>query len=241
MGVGSSRRRLSILSGNYALEERVALSSIVHAHPAFAPPRHPAPEVARASQTPVPSVVAEVNHPSPRSMSHAASPTAKRWSWLANTYWYVPTRNLPATLFNSTTGTLAAVSDQTVFHITGYRNGYFWGKVVTQLGSSSASSSSLVGSVTPEGRVLLAFTQTSSSSSPSVTEGYGQMQRKRGQWTMENQMFTSPVEQLQIGHWAYMMQTHPGLPSWNSLPSAGVSVPTFLSEGNSPGPIPIGS
>ena len=174
-------------------------------------------------------------------MIHRASPTVKRWAWLANTYWYVPTSNLPATLFSSTTGSLTAVSDQTVFHITGYRNGYFWGKVVTQLGSSSASSSSMVGSVTPEGRVLLSFTQTSSSSSPSVTEGFGQMQRKRGQWTMENQMFTSPTEQLQIGHWAYMVQTHPGLPSWNSLPSAGVSVPTFLSQGEGTGPIPVGS
>ena len=63
----------------------------------------------------------------------------RRWSWLANTYWYVPTSNLPAVLFNSSTGTLAPVSDQTVFQITGYRDGYFWGKAVTQLGSSSAS------------------------------------------------------------------------------------------------------
>ena len=148
----------------------------------------------------------------------------------------MPTANLPAVLFNSSTGTLAPVSDQTVYEITGYRNGYFWGKTVTQLGSSSASSSALVGSVTPQGQILLTFTSTSSTSSPSLTEGYGKMRIKGGQWSMENQMFTLPGETLQIGHWAYMLQTHPGLPSWNSLPSAGVSVPTFLSQYEGPAP-----
>ena len=88
----------------------------------------------------------------------------------------------------------------------------------------------MVGSVTPEGKVLLSFTQASTSSSPSLTSGYGTMQRKFGEWTMENQMFTSATAWLQIGHWAYMVQTHPGLPSWYSLPVVGVSVPEFLSE-----------
>ena len=133
-------------------------------------------------------------------------------------------------LYNSSTGRLTPVSDQTVYHIADYSNGYFWGESVTQLGSSSASSSSMLGSVTPEGRVLLTFTQTSTNSSPSITEGFGKMQRKFGQWTMENQMFTSPNETLQIGHWAYMVRTRPGMPSWNSLPSAGVSVPVFMSS-----------
>jgi len=179
--------------------------------------------------------------PSRHPESAAVAPTVKRWAWLANTYWYVPPSNLPALLFNSSTGTLAPVSDQTVFQITGYREGYFWGITVTQLGSSPASSSALVGSITPQGQVLLTFTQTSTNSSPSLTEGFGKMRIKCGRWTMENQMFTSPSETLQIGHWAYMMQTHPGLPSWNSLPSAGVSVPEFLSQYEGPAPQPIGS
>ena len=157
-------------------------------------------------------------------------PTVKRWSWLANTYWYVPTTNLHAVLYNSTTGSLMGVSDQTVYHITSYRGGYFTGPVVTQLGSSPASSSSMLGSVTPEGQVLLTFTTTSMNSSPSITEGFGKMTRKFGQWTMENQMFTAPNEKLQIGHWAYMLQTRPGMRIWNSLPSADVSIPEFLSQ-----------
>lgn len=193
-------------------------------------------EVMPLRHSPVESKVRVADSASDPAIKTAVFPTAHRWSWLENTYWYVPTSNLSAVLFNSSTGTLAPVSDQTVYHITGYRDGYFWGKTVTQLGSSSASCSSLVGSVTPEGKVLMTFTETSGGSSPSITEGIGQMQRRYGEWTMENQMFTSPGQSLQIGHWAYMLRTHPGLPSWYSLPSAGISVPAFLNQGEGNGP-----
>lgn len=240
------RQRASVLSGTYSLEERVALSSIG--------PSNPIPLASQIDTLPrLGQKAASLSHARPHSASGIANhtsfhpgnaiaaPTAKRWSWLANTYWYVPPANLPAVLFNSSSGTLAPVSDQTVFKITGYRAGYFWGKTVTQLGSGSASCSSLVGSVTPEGRVLLTFTKTSDTSSPSVTEGFGMMVRRNGRWSMENQMFTSPSQSLQIGHWAYMTQTRPGLPSWNSLPSSGLSVPAFLSQCDGQGPQPIGS
>jgi hypothetical protein len=236
------RRRFAVLGVNSSLEDRVALSAIGLASPTPAQSQvgslphlgHDAVSQTRAHAT-VPIACPTSGHPN----RPAVAPTVNRWSWLAGTYWYVPTRNLAAVLFNSSTGTLAPVSDQTVFQITGYRDGYFWGKTVTQLGSSAPSGSSMVGSVTPQGRVLLTFTQTNRSSGPTVTEGFGMMQRKSGQWTMENQMFTSPGETLQIGHWAYMVQTHPGLPSWESLPSAGVSVPAFLSEAEGSGPQPI--
>ena len=62
-----------------------------------------------------------------------------------------------------------------------------------------------------------------------MTEGYGTMVKKNGQWTMENQMFTGSSD-TQIGHWAYMVQTRPGMASWESLPSVNVSVPTFFGE-----------
>ncbi|WP_165247871.1 hypothetical protein [Paludisphaera soli] len=124
--------------------------------------------------------------------------------------------------------------DQTVYHVSGYRNGYFWGETVSQLGSGEPMSSALVGSVTPQGRVLLTF-----SSSTEVVQGFGQMTRKHGQWTMENQMFTPTSSGAQVGHWAYMVQTRPGMKSWNALPAVGVSVPTFLANYDLPGPSPI--
>ncbi len=189
------RRRPCVLSGTDFLEDRVVMSSIGRSTVNLPPQqvstlRHSHNEVVPLVQRPVVSTVRDSHHPSRYPIAIAVFPTAYRWSWLADTYWYVPTSNLSAVLFNSSTGTLAPVSDQTVYHITGYRDGYFWGKTVTQLGSSSASCSSLVGSVTPEGKVLMTFTATSSSSSPSITEGFGTMQRKFGRWTMENQMFT---------------------------------------------------
>lgn len=240
------RQRASVLSGTYSLEERVALSSMGPSNPIPLAPH--IGSLSHAGQKPMPmshnrdhSISETSNHSSSHPTKDAVAPTAKRWSWLANTYWYVPTSNLPAVIFNSSSGTLAPVRDQTVFHITGYRSGYFWGKTVAQFGSGSASCSSMVGSITPEGQVLLTFTPTGDTSSPSVTEGFGMMRRKNGRWSMENQMFSPPNQSLQIGHWAYMTQTRPGLPSWDSLPSSGLSVPAFLSQCPGQGPQPIGS
>jgi hypothetical protein len=217
------------------LEGRVFLSATSHATVTQPPvdvgsSSHNKHELVNARAISGRSEARVTNRASGHPVGAAVAPTATRWSWLANTYWYVPTSNLSAVLFNSVTGSVQPVSDQTVFHITNYADGYFWGESVTQLGSSSASTSSMLGSVTPEGKVLLTFTTTSTNSSPSITNGYGTMVRKYGQWTMENQMFTSPNETLQIGHWAYMVQTRPGMPSWYSLPSADVSVPVFLSQ-----------
>lgn len=161
----------------------------------------------------------------------APEPTPARWAWLSDTYWYVPTANLPATIYQSGTGALQLVADQTVFHIKGYKSGYFWGDTVAQFGSGAPSSSALVGSVTPQGRVLLNFTAANGT----TTQGHGIMIRKAGQWTMENQMFSISGTN-QIGHWAYMVQTRPGQRSWESLPAVGVSVPTFLANYNAPSP-----
>ena len=188
-----------------SLESRKLLSGASH-HPVLPPTAH----VANLQQ------------------NRAPGPTPRRWAWLEDTYWYVPRRNLPATIFNPGTGALVPVRDQTVYHVSGYRNGYFWGETVSQLGVSTPSSSALVGSVTPQGRVLLSF-----SSSSIVTQGYGEMTRKQGKWTMENQMFTGSSD-AQIGHWAYMMQTKPGMKSWKSLPLVKTSVPTFLSHYSAP-------
>jgi hypothetical protein len=63
----------------------------------------------------------------------------------------------------------------------------------------------------------------------SPTTGLGRIVKKGGQWTMENQMSTG-LGAVQIGHWAYMVQTKPGQPSWNSLPGVNVSVEQFLAQ-----------
>jgi hypothetical protein len=160
--------------------------------------------------------------------------TPRRWQWLANTYWIVPPKGLPAIIFNTQSGKIAPVLDQTVYHITGYRDGYFWGETVAQYSNfGSPSSAAVIGSVTPEGKLLLNFV-----ASDGVTTGIGSMTYKRGSWTMENQMFTG-TSTSRIGHWAYMVQVKPGMKAWNNLPFVNVSVPTFLSNYNLPKPSTI--
>ena len=168
----------------------------------------------------------------------AQAVTSDKWSWLAGTYWYVPTKNLPAYSYSPITNTVTKVSDQTMFHITHYANGYFSGNVVGQLDSNSPDCLSLVGSVTPEGKVYLTFNSLPFSPTSSPTIGLGAMVRKGASWTMENQMSSGPTES-QVGHWAYMELTRPGLPSWSSLPGVSVSVQQFLSQCPANAPVSV--
>jgi len=70
---------------------------------------------------------------------NAEAATTKQWAWLADTYWYVPTKNLPAYTYSPITNKLSLLSDQTVFHISGYADGYIYGNVVAQIDSNRAS------------------------------------------------------------------------------------------------------
>ena len=157
----------------------------------------------------------------------AVADTVLDWRWLEGTTWYVPTSGLPAYLYLAEENQLVPVSDQTVYMITGYRNGFFWGKTAGKLGNSEVSCSSLVGSVTPEGSVYLTFTPFPYAEGSEATVGIGNMTRKAGKWSMLNQMSTGSGS-VQVGHWAYMLQTNPGASSWSSLPGVAMSVPDFM-------------
>lgn len=146
------------------------------------------------------------------------------WRWLEGTTWYVPTSGLPAYVYIPAVNQLVPIQDQTVYTITGYRNGYFWGRTTTSVNGVS-SCKSLVGSVTPEGRVYLTFTTYPFDGSAS-TVGIGMMVFKAGQWTMINQMSTGSAS-AQVGHWAYMVRTSSGSDSWQSLPGVETSVEDF--------------
>ena len=98
-----------------------------------------------------------------------------------------------------------------------------------KLGPASVTCLSLVGSVTPEGDVLLTFTPVNPTANASVTQGVGHMRYRFGQWMMENQMSSGPTR-LQVTHWAYMAQSRPDQPSWHSLPAVGMSIDQFLQQ-----------
>lgn len=151
------------------------------------------------------------------------------WDWLAGTYWYVPENNLLAIMSRPATQQVIPVRDQTVFHITNVRDGYFWGNTVVQLEDQTPSCYFLTGSVSPLGNVLLTFSTVGDGQQPTVTHGSGVMCLFNGQPAMLNQMSSGPA-QLQVSHWAYMLQTKEGDASWSSLPGVGVSVTEFLAN-----------
>jgi hypothetical protein len=157
-----------------------------------------------------------------------SGPSVGDWAWLAGTFWYVPAPNLPAFLLDAQQREVRPIADQTVYFISDYQLGYFWGMTALKVGPSPVTCMSLLGSVTPEGDVLLTFTPVSGSSDGLVTQGFGVMRERAGQWTMENQMTTGPNARFQLAHWAYMLQTRPGEASFQSLPGVNVSVPTFM-------------
>ena len=142
--------------------------------------------------------------------------TVVDWRWLNGTTWYIPTSGLPAYTYTPLNNTITPVQDQTVYTITGYRNGYFWGRTAGQIDTNDISCMSLVGSVTPEGKIYLTFTPFPCSPGDEPTVGVGTMVRKAGKWMMQNQVSTGSPS-LQIGHWAYMVQTKPNTASWYSL------------------------
>jgi len=164
------------------------------------------------------------------------------WKWLEGTYWVVPPENLTALRLDPAESSLAWVVDQTVWNITGYRNGYFWGVSATlfrdsreeipQRGPGSQPVGfAMLGSITPEGRVYLSFVPSVASSSRSVTIGIGRAVPHQDTWSLEMQM--SSGSQELTAHWAYMVRVQPGDPSWDSVPGIGLSVPQML-EGLEP-------
>jgi hypothetical protein len=153
-----------------------------------------------------------------------------RWRWIEDTYWYVPNSGLPAYVFSADDSEPRRTLDQTVYHIADYRNGYFWGETVVQLGTSDPSCLTLAGSVTPEGAIHLTFIPKDPNLTEAPTVGVGMMRNKKREWTMENQMSSGPGSQLQVLHWAYMYQSQPKDPSWKSLPGVDMSVKEFMAQ-----------
>ena len=158
------------------------------------------------------------------------------WAWLADTYWYVPPPDLPALQLDRDATTLSWQVDQTVWHITGCKDGYLWGvtSVVLQAvgkampahgPGSRPTHFTLLGTITPKSQVQLTFVPGKGPGS--ATTGLGQMVQLGGGWGFEMQMSTERIGS-RVLHWATMVQTIPGEPSWDQLPGLTLSVPQML-------------
>ncbi len=170
-------------------------------------------------------------------MTTAASANRSDWKWLQGTYWYCPADCMPA-IQSQRNNSFAWIIDQTVWHITGYRDGYFWGvaaALITQAGqepdADDKSDMTFFASITPEGQVHITFVP----SAVSTTVGTGRMTTHQGKPSFEMQMSSGPGLALVV-HWAYMMQVAPGDPAWENLPGAGVSVEDMVGDITPPEP-----
>lgn len=131
------------------------------------------------------------------------------WEFLEDTYWYVPTAYLGA--FASGGGSVIPLVDQTLSHITGVVDGYVFGEVRTTLGNGWVTST-LVGSITPDGSVSFSFAEGTD-----LTIGTGRMVERDGDWYFSMQM-TTGTGAANVSHWAYMAEVEDGDRAWDSLP-----------------------
>jgi len=160
-----------------------------------------------------------------------------QWRWLADTYWYVLPIDLPALKFDPDDEALTWLVDQTVWHISGHANGYFWGvaavlmydagEPMPQRGPAARIAHlTLLGTVLPSGDVQITFIPRLRGTSGATT-GLGRMIEVGGAWAFEMQMSTDRLG-ARVLHWANMVQTREGDPSWQQLPGLTYSVPDML-------------
>lgn len=155
-----------------------------------------------------------------------------QWNFLEGTYWYVPTPFLPALQMNSADTEPTWMIDQTVWQITGYANGYFWGNCAVLMYEAGTTPNAaplpyrLAGSVTPDGKVQISFMPLNTLGAAMSVSGWGTMKQQLKAWMFEMQM-ASGLTDL-VAHWAYMAETQEGEDSWDQLPGTDYSVPDFL-------------
>lgn len=153
----------------------------------------------------------------------------KEWTWLAQdggTYWYVPQDTLQAIQWDATAPSAhVSIDDQTVWHIEGYDNGYFFGPAVVKFAGYPRLCQYMIGSITPQGRVYIAFNplQVIPDDAPAITSGTGTMTQKNQAPAFVMQM-SSGSSANHVSHWSYMLQCTPDQPCWNDLPGTHNSI-----------------
>ena len=132
----------------------------------------------------------------------------------------------------------AWVIDQTVWYISGYGDGYFWGvastlltQIADQPNPGGKNDMTFFASITPEGQVHITFAR----SAVATTIGMGRVTTHQDRPSFEMQMSSGPGIALAV-HWAYMMQIQQGDPEWACLPGAGVSVEDMVGDIEPPTP-----
>lgn len=143
---------------------------------------------------------------------------------IENTTWIVPPQTLLAKNYNL--GTTTSVSDQTVWVINTFDQGYFTGDAYTSINQVPDSHTQMVGSITPQGDVLITFYFTKNE----PVNGIGVFKKICGKHTFIMQMNTSPTNFSGISHWSYMISAQLGDFFYEHLPGEDMSVPEFINQ-----------
>jgi hypothetical protein len=158
-----------------------------------------------------------------------------KFSFLRGSKWYVPPSTLPAVEMKLKTGRVRALVDQTVWDITNYRDGYFWGRTVAVFKYAATGQpigdpgcSRMLGSVTPSVRVHITFVPDGPPLTSLATIGTGTLTGEGNRWVFEMQMSTGVTSVL--AHWSFMYQCKFGQPCEASLPGTTLSLSDFLAQ-----------
>ena len=164
-----------------------------------------------------------------------STPAWAQYAFLRGSKWYVPTETLPAMNMPLNADVVQPLSDQTVWEITGYSKGYFWGRSVAVFRRPSGNQfgnvacSRMLGSVTPSGRVHITFVLQGDTTTRSAVTGIGTLTREAPQrWIFEMQMATGALSVL--AHWSYMYQCKSGDACETTLPGTNQSLAEFLAQ-----------
>jgi hypothetical protein len=145
-----------------------------------------------------------------------------------NSTWIVPPQTLLSYLYNN--GVVTPASDQTVWVLSTYNQGYFFGESYTAIDNSILSDRFLIGSVTTDGKVLITF-YSGTSTSTDLVSGVGTLSAKSsGQCSFTMQMNSGQNGVSGLIHWSYMIPVNPGDYYYEHLPGTNMTVPQFLAQ-----------
>lgn len=142
-----------------------------------------------------------------------------------NSIWIVP--NITLLAYVTVNNISVKASDQTVWTIDKYEGGYIFGTAYVTIDGKPNSKTTLVGSITPLGDVLLAFHDNDI-----ITSGYGKFKKINGKWRFvmqANTLNSLSVVIVGVSHWSYMIQITKCDPEYFRLPGVNISVPQFIS------------
>jgi hypothetical protein len=149
---------------------------------------------------------------------------------IKNTIWIVPPSTLLAYQYTPSDDT--AVTDQTVWVVDSYDNGYFFGNSYTAVinsGSTTYTQKKMLGTVTSGGAVYITFIPSGAIATTDLVNGIGTFVNLQGSYQFVMQTNAGSTTDG-LSHWSYMISIDENSPYYDNLPGVNQSLPEFLSN-----------